>query len=172
MSDHPDDACFAPGDQVRLRATPDLVGTIRNTPPPRLSSGEWWYSVAFGTGASQMHAESDLEPYDGDASSVVDLLVQGSFGGRDALHKLVTHLKLSLSLRSQIYALFASRTTFYPYQFKPLLKFLESRRQRLLIADEVGLGKTIEAGLILTELRHRKPLKRVLIVPPSQLVQQ
>jgi superfamily II DNA or RNA helicase len=173
LSDHPGDAPrFAPGDQVHLRATPDLVGTVRKAPPPRLSSGEWWYSVAFGTGPSQMHAESDLETYNGDASSVVDLLVHGSFGGRDVLHKLVTHLKLSLSLRSQIYALFASRTTFYPYQFKPLLKFLESRRQRFLIADEVGLGKTIEAGLILTELRQRKPLKRVLIVPPSQLVQK
>ena len=38
-----------------------------------------------------------------------------------------------------------------------------------MIADEVGLGKTIEAGLILTELEARKPLERVLIVCPSRL---
>ena len=47
---------------------------------------------------------------------------------------------------------------------------MASERHRLLIADEVGLGKTIEAGLILTELRQRAPMRRVLIIPPSHLI--
>jgi len=42
--------------------------------------------------------------------------------------------------------------------------------RRFLIADEVGLGKTIEAGLIWTELEARKNANRVLIVSPSALV--
>src|SRR6267142_2107942 len=66
-------------------------------------------------------------------------------------------------------ALKASRTRFYPYQFKPLIKFLDSPDHRLLICDEVGLGKTIEAGLILTELRARQTIRRVLVVCPSNL---
>lgn len=51
-----------------------------------------------------------------------------------------------------------------------LVKFLDSPDRRLLIADEVGLGKTIEAGVILTELQARhQNLERVLIVCPSRL---
>lgn len=77
-----------------------------------------------------------------------------------------------LPLRNNIYAFNASRTRFYPYQFKPLLKFLDSPRQRLLVADEVGLGKTIEAGLVLTELRARQTIHRVLVVCPANLTQK
>lgn len=49
------------------------------------------------------------------------------------------------------------------------MKFIESYSPRLLIADEVGLGKTIEAGLIMRELKARHELSRVLIVCPSNL---
>jgi len=41
----------------------------------------------------------------------------------------------------------AAQIDFYPYQFKPVLKFINSPTQRLIIADEVGLGKTIESAL-------------------------
>lgn len=41
---------------------------------------------------------------------------------------------------------------FIPYQFKPVMKLVRSDRPRLLVADGVGVGKTIEAGLILREL--------------------
>jgi len=49
-----------------------------------------------------------------------------------------------------------------PYQFRPVLKLIQSDRPRLLIADEVGVGKTIEAGLILKELQARRELRSVL----------
>ena len=42
-------------------------------------------------------------------------------------------------------------------------------RPRMILADEVGLGKTIEAGLILKELRARQSIERVLIVCPASL---
>ena len=54
-------------------------------------------------------------------------------------------------------------TDFYPYQFKPVLNLLDSLSKGLLIADEVGLGKTIEAGLIWTELRSRHDANRLLV---------
>ena len=160
---------FRVGDQVRLKSRRDRAGVI-TSPEPRLTYGEYWYTVFFGPGRSGRHPESDLEPYSGSLEDVEDQVVGGLFGGREAFTKLLCHLRLSTALRSQIYSLQSSRTRFYAYQFKPVLKFLESRRHRLLIADEVGLGKTIETGLILTELRQRRPLRRVLIVPPSHLV--
>lgn len=55
------------------------------------------------------------------------------------------------------------------YQLVPLLKALRMPRVRLLIADDVGLGKTVEAGLILSELLIRRRVQRVLILTPASL---
>ncbi len=55
------------------------------------------------------------------------------------------------------------------YQLVPLLKALQMPRVSLLIADDVGLGKTIEAGLILSELLLRRRIQRVLILTPASL---
>jgi len=55
------------------------------------------------------------------------------------------------------------------FQLVPLLKALRMPRVNLLLADDVGLGKTIEAGLILTELLLRRRIQRVLILTPASL---
>ncbi len=55
------------------------------------------------------------------------------------------------------------------FQLVPLLKALNMPRVSLLLADDVGLGKTIEAGLILTELLLRRRIRRVLILCPASL---
>jgi SNF2 family DNA or RNA helicase len=59
-----------------------------------------------------------------------------------------------------------------PHQILALLKAVASDRVRLLLADEVGLGKTIEAGLIIKELKLRGMIRRVLVVAPKGLVSQ
>jgi len=58
------------------------------------------------------------------------------------------------------------------YQLVPVVMALEMPRVRLLIADDVGLGKTIEAGLILTELLARRMASRVLVIVPANLREQ
>ncbi len=55
------------------------------------------------------------------------------------------------------------------YQLVPLLKALRMPRVNLLIADDVGLGKTVEAGLVLSELLIRRRINRVLILTPASL---
>jgi len=55
------------------------------------------------------------------------------------------------------------------YQLIPLLKALKMPRINLLIADDVGLGKTVEAGLIKSELLLRRRIQRVLILTPASL---
>lgn len=64
------------------------------------------------------------------------------------------------------------RVTLEPYQLAPVLRVLAKPRPSLLVADDVGLGKTIEAGLILLELMARGRVKRVLIVAPPGLLDQ
>lgn len=65
-----------------------------------------------------------------------------------------------------------SRAIPTPFQLVPLLMTLGEERIRLLIADDVGLGKTIEAGLILAELVARARVQRVLVVCPWNLCEQ
>jgi len=58
------------------------------------------------------------------------------------------------------------------FQLVPVLTALRMPRVSLLLADDVGLGKTIEAGLIVTELLIRRRVRRVLVLCPASLRQQ
>jgi SNF2 family DNA or RNA helicase len=59
-----------------------------------------------------------------------------------------------------------------PHQIRALSRAMAKSRIRYLLADEVGLGKTIEAGLILRELKLRGLVRRTLVVVPKGLVTQ
>jgi ERCC4-related helicase len=59
------------------------------------------------------------------------------------------------------------RVRIEPYQLVPLMRALELPRPRLLLADGVGLGKTIEAGLIACELMARRRAHCVLVISPA-----
>jgi SNF2 family DNA or RNA helicase len=60
----------------------------------------------------------------------------------------------------------------FDYQLQAARSALRRMRGRAILADEVGLGKTIEAGLILTELRLRRLADRALVITPAGLVAQ
>ena len=71
---------------------------------------------------------------------------------------------------NDLYSLNSARIDFVPYQFRPALKMIHADEPRILIADSVGVGKTIEAGLIIKELQARNELENVLIICPKPLV--
>jgi superfamily II DNA or RNA helicase len=75
-------------------------------------------------------------------------------------------LEQSLGAHS-ILAIRPGRLDIKPYQLVPIVRALEMSRVRLLLADGVGLGKTIQAGLVVTELMARRLVQRVLIVTPA-----
>ena len=112
----------------------------------------------------------DLEANIANSTGIEDLLDSLKFGKVGDLARILTFHKISSNLSNVFYAMQASRTDFYSYQFKPVYKYIESLNGRILIADEVGLGKTIEAGLIWQETKARHPeARRLLVVCPSML---
>lgn len=69
-----------------------------------------------------------------------------------------------------LYSLNSARIDFIPYQFRPALKMIHADEPRILIADSVGVGKTIEAGLIIKELEARTELEKIVVICPRPLV--
>ena len=151
-------AAFSPGQLVVLKSDPTMKGAVVKVLPGRPESR---YEVFVGDGiqtyyASQLQAE--------DRADDVRVL------SRNRFHAHLTALQIRQPSLSTLYSLNAARVDFIPYQFRPVLRFIRSDRPRLLIADGVGVGKTIEAGLILRELQARRDIASVLIVCPRPLV--
>ena len=156
-----------PGDRVRPIDNPGRVGVLTSDPP----TGEGRRRrlvVAFPDGVEAMLASS-LECVEAETTDPFLLMQQGRYGGAAHLRGAITLARLSGKLANLIYSLNTTNTNFLPYQFKPVLQFLDSPSRGILIADEVGLGKTIEAGLIWTELRVRQDARRLLVVCPAML---
>ena len=66
----------------------------------------------------------------------------------------------------------AASIEIFPFQLEPALALIRGRAARVLLADEVGLGKTIQAGLMLAELQQRGWCERALVLCPAGLCQQ
>ena len=155
-----------PGTRVRLTSDPGRRGIT--TGKSRERGGRVFWQVAFLDG-SQYIAEKQLEVIHEEAEDALGLFLQGKFGRARDLRGAITHIRLSGRLADLIYSMETTNTDFYPYQFKPVLNFLDSPSGGILIADEVGLGKTIEAGLIWTELRSRYDTRRLMVLCPAML---
>jgi ATP-dependent helicase HepA len=154
-----DEAEFEPGQIVFVRSNPTSRGAVVAVLP---GNPESRYKV-FIEGSTQTFYATQLEAED-QRETREDILPCDQF------HAYLTALQIKYPGLSTLYSLNAARVDFIPYQFRPVLRFIRSDRPRLLIADGVGVGKTIEAGLILRELQARREIRSVLIVCPRPLV--
>lgn len=94
-------------------------------------------------------------------------------GTPELLHLCLTAFELKLThAYDKLSALSNSRTRLLPHQIESTYVVVNSLKPRFILADEVGLGKTIEAALVMKELIFRRGYKRVLIVAPSPLLVQ
>jgi superfamily II DNA or RNA helicase len=157
---------WSPGQLVRHLDNPGQVGTVTDKVRERRSGIQ--YQVNWN-GQLEWHYENELTSADLGARDPLELLREGRYGRVDGLRQLLTHVHLAGRLANVVYAMGLTETDFYAHQYKPLLTLLDSPVNGLLIADEVGLGKTIEAGLIWTELRARYDKRRLLVVCPAML---
>lgn len=91
----------------------------------------------------------------------------------DALCYLATAAKIAnVQQEDTLLAPIESNVIPLPHQLKALTKAMSKKQVRYLFADEVGLGKTIEAGLVMRELKLRGLAKRILVCAPKGLVSQ
>lgn len=154
------------GQQVQRQNDPTSIGVIVGFIANPVT-GARSCRVDWG-GRTNVVPESSLLLYS-PSLTVWAQLRSGSRGGAREFRYALTHNKLRRPSSRVAGAFSGARTRFFPYQFKPLLKFLDNGEKRILIGDDVGLGKTIEAGYILTELQTSERLDRVLILVPSRL---
>ena len=148
---------FDPGQIVFLKADPSVRGAVvvvlPGTPENRIN--------VFVDGNIHTFYPSQLQLEVQDDSRVFS---------SDDFHAYLTALQIRYPGLSTLYSLNAARVDFIPYQYRPVLKFIKADLPRLLIADSVGVGKTIEAGLILRELQARSDVESILIICPRPLV--
>ena len=139
--------------KVRYKADPSVAGWVISI------SGE--SARVFIDGSDKLVPLMELEP-----AAVFSELTPDQF------KVALTRRRLEHPVTDQFLSYKASKTKLLYHQFLPVKKLLESPDQRLLVADEVGTGKTIEAGLIWSELESRAAngLENVWIICPKALV--
>ena len=83
-----------------------------------------------------------------------------------------SQLRQATANDEQIHVAHQAAMDLVPYQLDPTIQALKQPRQRILIADAVGLGKTLEAGILVTELMQRGRGKRILVLTLKSMMTQ
>src|SRR4051794_10338621 len=123
---------LTPGQQIRHRFDPARTGVLTNQTRERGGARIW--HVAFPDGREWV-AEDELVVDEGGPQDPLDLLKSGKRGRAAALRRTLTHIRLNGKLANVVYSMDTTNTDFSPHQFKPVLKFLNSPANGILIAD-------------------------------------
>ncbi len=130
------------------------------------------YLVKFEDGSEDEYPESQLHALP-PKPDMLSMLKEARVGDAKGFLLRRTALQLDDDRKNDaLGALLASRVMVKPHQVGVVQRVLSAGRPRFVLADEVGLGKTIEAGMIFSALRLSGLAKRVLVVAPSHLTVQ
>jgi len=159
---------FVPGDPVRTAK--GRAATITGEEPG--GRGLRRYVIRYEDGTDDELPESEVHaPVPN--TDLVTSLQEGRVADARAFLLRRQALTLDEERRNDaLGALLASRVMVKPHQVGVVQRVLSARRPRFVLADEVGLGKTIEAGMIFSALRLSGLAARVLVVTPSHLMVQ
>lgn len=144
---------IAIGSVVELVSDPSIVGAVIGIDGNN-------YTV-FANGGLQHYYRSQIRLQEHKVESYLPLR---------EVRAALTAYQINNPGSTNLYSLNAARIDFVPYQFRPALKMIQAASPRILVADDVGVGKTIEAGLILKEMEARSQLDSVLVICPRPLV--
>lgn len=158
-------AKYVKGDQV-LNNVSNIAGVVIEVLPA--ARGRQMYKVMYADGTTKSDLEKNLT-MNVNLTDSFERCKNNIYDSHSDFCLTNTTFKVFNSNNNTLSSLKASKTIFRAYQFKPLLKFLNSDNRKILVADEVGLGKTIEAGHILLEMKARGELKNALIICPKSL---
>ncbi len=162
---------LAPGARIEVR---DAEWLVRST--ARTKGGSQVLNVVgvsdFIKGR-QFCFTTDLEP----DLKVLDpkktqLVQDESEAYQQSLLFIESNLRSSVPTDSHLYSGHRGVMDVLPFQLDPTVKALTMLRQRLLIADAVGLGKTLEAGILVSELIRRGKGRRILVVTTKGMLTQ
>ena len=148
------------GTIVHLKADPSVQGAVINLS----TTGQEIRYTVFINGKTQNFYRSQIELHEAEEQSCLIPI--------DEFNAHLTATQINNPNSQTLYSLNAAKIDFIPHQFRPVLKFIKADRPRLLIADGVGVGKTVEAGLILKELEARNKASKVLIICPKPLISE
>jgi superfamily II DNA or RNA helicase len=150
--------------KVKVRNRPELgLGEVFGCAEDR---GEYKVDVVFEKDGQRILMTFPRESLE----SVPDIFDRFRLGKSDhPIDFFLKQLAYQFPLENSGGELSNSKTDLLPHQILLTHQIVQSRRRRYLVADEVGLGKTIEVGMIIRELVARNEYKRVLVVCPAGL---
>ena len=156
------------GQAVRIRSTGATAAVMRRV---QSSQPAWRCFVALDGGKVINISEADLRPIP--VNDPVERF-QGKQIGSSKKYRLheATRWYRGLHLYDELVSLGQVGVDIKPHQVSVVHKIISNYPHRFLLCDEVGLGKTIEAGMTLKELKARGGARRVLVIVPPNLVRQ
>ena len=162
---------FAPGARVEIR---DAEWVVRRVD---VSSDKGYQLTCDGiselvrgkTGVFLTQLEDEIKILD---PATTELVQDTSNAFEQSLLYLESQLRQATANDNDIHVAHRAAMDVVPYQLEPAIQALKQPRQRILIADAVGLGKTLEAGILVTELIQRGRGQRILVLTLKSMMTQ